>query len=187
MNRIIFILFIALSSCSKNEKTEQKPSILSIKEMSDLATVEYTVSKIIRASDDKTWFKIGDRRILMSCEAQIKAGIDLSEVTEKSFSIDNKNITLRLPPPKLISLSLPPEKIITEYEEVGLFREKFNSNDREDLAVQAEQQIRNSISQLGILEQAKVNTSILLTNFLQKLGYEQITISYNGDIKTTAK
>lgn len=155
--------------------------MLLIQEMGELATVEYTVTKIIKASDNKTWFKPGERKILMTCEAVIKAGIDLSKIDESNFSVDNKNVTLNLPAPTIISMSIPPEKIITAYEEVSTFREPFSSSERDALAVQAEKQIRNSVDSLGILFQAKANTGMLVGNLLKQLGYQQITITYADD------
>lgn len=149
--------------------------------MSDLATVEYTVTKIIKANDNKTWFKIGERKILMSCEAHIKAGVDLSGITNKDFTIDDNDITLQLPPPKVISLSIPAEKIKVEFQEISLFRDPFKTAERDLLAAQAERHIRNSIDSLGILQQAKINTSHFVNNLLVRLGYQNITINYTGD------
>jgi hypothetical protein len=148
--------------------------------MSELATVEYTVTKIIQANDNKTWFKIGDRKLLMSCEATIKAGVDLSGITENSFTIDGKDVQLTLPPPKVISFSIPPDKIKVEYQEIGLLREPFKTGERDQLATQAEVQIKNSINSLGILEQAKANTSLVVSNILKQMGYENISINYSG-------
>lgn len=179
MRKCLFLIFTFLIGCGK--KDEQKPNIFTLRQMSDLATVEYTVTKVIKASDNKTWFKIGERKILMSCEAHIKAGIDMSAINEHSFTINEKNITLTLPPPKIISFSIPPEGIKIVYEETGVFRDKFKAADRDALAVQAEKQIRNSIESLGILQQAKVNTSLFVTNFLKRLGYENISINFNGN------
>ncbi len=148
--------------------------------MSDLATVEYTVTKIIKANDNKTWFKAGERKILMSCEAHIKAGIDMSSINENNFKIDGKNITVQLPAPKVISISIPAEKIKVEYQDVGLFRDPYKAVERDQLAAQAETQIKNSIDSLGILQQAKANTSLYVSNFLKRLGYENINITYSG-------
>ena len=155
--------------------------------MSELATVEYTVTKIIKANDDKTWFKPGERKILMSCEAQIKAGIDMSAINEHSFIINGKNIQVTLPSPKIVSFSIPPETIKTEYEETGVFRDKFTAADRNALAVQAEKQIRNNVESLGILQQAKANTGQFVTNFLKRLGYENISINYGNPPLNTLK
>lgn len=171
---------MVLSGCGKKETIEERPGLLTLRDMSDLATVEYTVTKIIKASDNKTWYKLGNRKILMSCEAHIKAGIDMSLINESSFKISEKKIEVRLPQPRIISFSIPPEAIKTEYEEVGPFRDKFKTQDRDALAVQAQNQIKNSIDSLGILNQAKANTSLFVTNFLKKLGYLNINITYNS-------
>jgi hypothetical protein len=179
MNNWILIILIFLFSCSNKEK-KQEQSILMLKEMSELATVEYTVTKIIKANDNKTWYKIGDRKLLMSCEAIIKAGVDLSGITKNSFSIEGKNVQLTLPPPKIISFSIPPDKIKIEYQDIGVLREPFKTGERDKLATQAEVQIKNSINSLGIMEQAKANTSLLVSNMLKQMGYDQITITYSG-------
>ena len=79
------ITFITLNfffiACKQKEKEPSLPStILAIQETGKLATAEYTLTKIIRASDDQTWYKVGDRKILMGCEAHLKAGVDFQHV-----------------------------------------------------------------------------------------------------------
>lgn len=180
MQKSLFIIILLFVACGKKDKPDDKPGILTLREMSDLATVEYTVTKVIKAADNKTWFKVGNRKILMSCEAHIKAGIDMSAINKNNFKVSDKSIEVTLPEPKIISISIPAEGIKTEYEETGAFRDKFTSQDRDNLAAQAEQKIKQSIGSLGILTQAKVNTSMFVTNFLKKLGYENISINYNG-------
>jgi hypothetical protein len=178
LKKILLILFLA-TGCSKKQDP-QKQLLFSLREMSDLATVEYTVTKIIKANDNKTWFKIGDRKILMSCEAHIKAGVDMSGISKENFTIEDKNITLQLPEPKIISLSIPAETIKVEFEDISLFRDPFKTAERDQLAAQAETQIRNNINSLGILEQAKINTSLFVNNLLTRLGYQNIKIAYSG-------
>lgn len=184
MQRNFLVLLLLILACNKKQQ-EEKPTILSLKEMSDLATVEYTVAKIIKANDNKTWFKVGDRKILISCEAHIKAGIDMSKIAENNFKIEGKNVQLQLPAPKIISLSIPAEKIKVEYQDISLFRDPYKADERDQLAVQAETQIRNSIDSLGILQQAKTNTSLFVNNFLKRLGYENITITYTNPQSST--
>jgi hypothetical protein len=181
IKKLVFILLI-VAGCSK-PKQQPDEILYSLREMSDLATVEYTVTKIIKANDNQTWFKIGERKILMSCVARIKAGVDMSSITGNNFTIDGKKISLQLPLPKVISLSIPAEDIKVEYESVSLFRDPFNTAERDQLAAQAETQIRSSIDSLGILQQAKINTSLFVNNMLVRLGYENITITYSGDIQ----
>lgn len=181
MVRLTIILFLFLFSC-KSRDNDNKNRVLTLKDMSDLATVEYRVTKIIKASDNKTWYKLGDRKILMSCEATIKAGIDMSQLDKNNFQITDKSIKVNLPQPKIISINIPVESIKTEYMDVGILRSEFSNAERYSLATQAEQQIKASINELGILDQAKANTAAFVTQFLRRLGYEKININYNSRI-----
>jgi hypothetical protein len=177
-NIFCIIAILLLPGCGKQERGPQQ-EILALRELSELATTEYTVTKIVRASDDKTWYKFGDRKILISCEANIKAGIDLSKIEPSDISISGKKITLQLPQAQLISVSIPPDKISVDHEEVGLFRSSFTTAERDALLAQAERQIRNSIDSLGVLQTAAANASLFISNFLRKSGYESIEIRYD--------
>ena len=107
MMRMITLIVIMslLFACKKKSSINE---VFALREMSELATVEYMVTKIIRASDDQTWYKIGDRKILMSCEASVKAGIDMSAIKEENISIDGKSIS-----PCVWSLSSMPRSCIS--------------------------------------------------------------------------
>ena len=105
----MYAMVVAVAfSCSSKEKPREQ-EILSLKEMNELVTVEYVVNKIIKASDDKTWYKIGDRKILMTCEATLKAGIDFSKINTSNINIKNKEIILTLPHATLFSINIKPE------------------------------------------------------------------------------
>jgi Protein of unknown function (DUF4230) len=164
------------SGCGKSASAKQR-EILAIREMSELATAEYIVTKIIKASDDQTWYKAGDRKILMSCRAYIKAGIDLSAISEENIHTDGNNITIQIPHAKIISLNMPPEDIVLEYQDIDLLRSPFKSSERDALAAQAEVQIRNGAEATGILQTAEANAKSFLTDFLQRAGYTGITIT----------
>src|SRR5687768_15732003 len=182
MFRLSFLLlfFLVISSCAHNKTPHQKQQVLAIKEMSELASVEYVVTKIIKATDNKTWFKLGERKILISCRATLTAGIDLSKITEKDIKTDNKNITLILPRARLLSLNIKPEDVKTEYEGVSVFRFAFTSAERDALAAQGEKHILDSVDSLGILQTAEINASLILNNFLKRLGYEKINIRFDA-------
>lgn len=150
--------------------------VLGLQKMSDLATAEYVVTKIIKANDNKTWYKAGDRKILMSCKASLVAGIDLSKISEKDISIDGDNIALTIPHAKLIYIDIKPEDVKTVYEDVSMFRTNFSSQEKDALASQAEKQIKESADSLGIFVTAETNASIFINNFLKKEGFQNINI-----------
>jgi hypothetical protein len=154
--------------------------VLGLQKMSDLATSEYVVTKLIKANDNKTWYKVGDRKILMSCKATIVAGIDMSLISEKNINIDGNRISLTLPHAKLLYININPEDIKTEYQDVSMFRTNFSSQERNELAARAENQIRGSADSLGVFTTAETNAAIFINNFLRKEGFQQININFNS-------
>jgi hypothetical protein len=173
------IAFPILAVISCHKAPDQRQEVLALRQMGNLATTEYVVTKIVKANDDQTWYKLGDRKILISCQANIKAGVDLTKLTADDVAIDGKNITLYMPPPQVLSLSVPPEKIKVEYKEISMLRNDFDNAERDALLTQAENQIRNSVKELGVIETAEKNTTLFVTDFLKKLGFESVTISYD--------
>lgn len=173
------ITLLAIVACK--EKRPPGAEVLALKEMNELVTVEYIVNKIIKANDNKTWYKPGDRKILMTCEATLKAGINFSQITVDHIVVDGQNISLVLPRASLFSVSIKPEDIKVAYEEVGVFRSDFTTAERNALAAQAQTQIEKSVDSLGILATAETNASLFVSNFLKKMGYRQISIRFDGD------
>jgi hypothetical protein len=180
--RYFAFLVLILAACSKQGPT---PSgiVVAMQQMQELATAEYTITKVVKASDDQTWYKIGDRKILITCEAKVKAGIDFSAMDTRYVSIKEKSISIQLPPPKIISVNIPPEKIKVAYQDIGTFRSDFSVSEQNALMVQAEKQVLAKSSQLGILEEAKANTKTWLTGYLSSLGFEQIDIQFDAPIQ----
>lgn len=174
---LCLLTVLLLTGCDQKERQLKK--VMALQQMNDLATVEYVVTKMIRANDNTTWYKLGDRKILISSKATITAGIDLSKLTPEQVKIDGKSIDLSLPHSKLISINIKPEDLRTEYQEVDLLRQPFTSEEKNALAIQAENQIRASVDSLGVLQTAETNASLFVNNFLLRLGYEQVRINFD--------
>ena len=175
--KIIYFLLCIMAGC-QDDSNKKEQDILALKEINELVTVEYVVNKIIKASDDKTWYKVGDRKILMTCEATLKAGIDFSAITAEHIRVSNKQVTLTLPHATLFSVSIKPEDIKVAYEETGAFRSSFTNRERDMLAAQAQKQIKDSADSLGVLQTAEANASLFTSNFLRNMGYEKVIIQF---------
>ncbi len=181
MRRCVFlILLVACFGCSSKPKPEAM--VLQLRELNELATVEYTVSKIVKASDDQTWYKVGDRKILMSCRATIRAGINLDRLQAGDIRVSGNSISLQLPPAQILSVNMRPEDIRTEFEEVGVFRSDFSAAERNQLMAQGEAQIRRQAASTDILRSAETQASLLLGNFLRSLGYQEVKISFRNEV-----
>lgn len=187
MRKPLWIVWACFSllviSCHLKKEPSKIQQVLGLQKMNDLATAQYVVTKIIKANDNKTWYKVGGRKILMTCKASLTAGIDLTQLTEKDITIDGEQITITLPHAKLLYLNINPEDIKTAYHEVSLFRSKFTAQEKDDLSAQAEKQIKESVGSLGILVTAETNAALFINNFLQKLGYKKININFSPSQK----
>ena len=71
----LLLLLLLLAACSRGPSLRDQLTerLSSLSNTAELGTVEYTVRKAVRARDEGEWFKIGNRRILFSCTAHIKA------------------------------------------------------------------------------------------------------------------
>jgi hypothetical protein len=179
MNSRFFILLTALVALNCSRNKERNDFITAIKQTGKLVTAEYTLSKIIKANDNKTWYKIGDRKIVMSCEAYVKAGIDLRGITEKNITQNDSTLTIKLPHAEIFSLSIPADKIQLQYQSVNLLRDPFSAADREALLAQAQVQIQQLADSLGILQTAEENATVFIQKLLQSATAKNVTVLYN--------
>ena len=62
---------------------------------------------------------------------------------------------------------------------MSLFRDKFSSQEKNELAAQAEKQIKESADSLGIYVTAETNATLFINNFLQKEGFKNIQINFS--------
>lgn len=186
MTKFLKILLMAVMlmtySCGDKVSPEDmiKERVTTMTEMAELGTVEYTISKIIKANDNKAFYTIGDRKILFSCKAVVKAGIDL-----KDFSADNvkynkttNSVTVALPEPKILSFNMPPKDIKLEYVKVDFFRSKFTAEERNDLLKQGEEDIRADIPHMGIIEDARTNAETFVKSLFSQMGVESVNVIF---------
>ena len=173
---------LALSGCagrSEMEETVQR-EIEAITAMRQLSLVEYRVSKIIKADDAGEWYKIGERKILLSCTAYLKAGIDLATFGPDDVDIDwtGKRVSVTIPHATLLSLDMPASEIREEYDHVTMLRHSFSAEERNALLRQGEKQIRDSVPDLGILEKADENARRFFESVFGKMGFETVDVSF---------
>lgn len=175
----ISILFLLISSCGEDPKELPVPNIHEVKDIGILSTSEYTVGKVIRLNDPpEEWYKYGERKILISCKAKIKAGVDLSKLKEGDIKVSGKTIEITLPPAEITSFTMDPKDIHTEMESVTGFRSGFTQKDKNDFLRQGEASIREDIMETNILENAERDARKFLKDFYSEMGFEEIIIKH---------
>lgn len=169
---------LLLASCGQKQAPAKPDPLVQLRELGQLATTEYELSKIVRARDEDSWYKIGERRMLVSCRARVKAGIDLSVLRDTDIEVNGTTITVRLPAPQILTFSLPPENIRVVYSNVGLLRSPFSQAETNGILQQAEQQIRRQADSLNILEQAQQGAALFVRKFFEQAGFTTVHITY---------
>lgn len=173
---VLALATLMLVGCTPKEDVLKK-RVQSMAESAELGTVEYTVKKIVK-TDDKQWYSVGDRKILFQSTAYLKAGVDLAGFTADKVKIDGQNVTVTLPPAKLLSFDMPAEETQTVFEHYGFFRSKFSADEQNYILQLGEKDIREDVPNLGILEDAEQNVKEVFTAMLSQMGFKTITINF---------
>jgi len=164
-------------SCSRSGSEKNPAEIIhQLQEMSDMATVEYVISKVVKVNDVPGWYKYGERKLLISCKARIKAGINMARIDEDDIAVSGQSITLYIPQARLISLNMDPESIKEEYSKTGFFRSNFTNEDRYNFLQQAEKEIKENIAEMGILARADAHAVSFFESWLRLMGFEQVQV-----------
>ena len=178
---VLLLTIFMVPGCSERvpEDTTQR-EIEAISRMRELSLVEYRVRKIVKANDEGEWYKIGDRKILLSCTAYLKAGIDLSGFSAENVDINrlDGSVTVTVPHAKLLSLDMPASEIREEYDHVTMLRQSFTAEERNALLRQGEKQIRSSVPSLGILEKAEENARRFFESVFTKMGFTSVEVVF---------
>ena len=179
---VLFLALLATAGCSRHNEVEEmvKREVQAISEMRQLGLVEYRVRKIVKADDEGEWYKIGDRKILLSCTAYLKAGLDLTSFDMDDVDVDRLagRVTVTLPHAVLLSLDIPASEIRQEYDHVTMLRQSFSAEERNALLRQGEKQIRDSVPSLGILEKAEENACKFFESVFSKMGFTTVEVTF---------
>lgn len=173
------VLLFSCNNMSDNlpeNKINGSKVVQQMKNLSSLGTVEYSFSKIIATSDDQ-WFSIGDRKILMTCKAYLKAGVDFGKITVPFIDTDKKSIEVILPKGEIILLNIPAEDIKIVNQTTGLLRSTFSNTEIQNIQVLAEKDIRKKVNEFKITEKAETNARIFLDQWIRSFGFTSVKIS----------
>ena len=187
MKNILQILLLAILCVSCNPKGKMVEEALDrLEDVAQIGTVEYTITKLIIANDNSL-FKFGDRKIVFSCRATMKAGIDLKDFEKGDVDISNsgKEVTLNLPYPKVLAFNMPADEVKLEYSKVSGLLDAYNTQERNDLLKQGEAAILADAANIGIIEDAKKNATDFFTMLLANCKFEKVNVCFKDT--TTVK
>ena len=169
---LLVILPLLLSGCEKKEDVRYK-----IKR-AQLSSVQYTVKKLIR-NTDKSWQVLGDKKILFSCKATVKVGVDMGKLSDDDIAIKGDNIKLTLPEPEVMAFNMQPDDIKVAYTHVTGWRSNYSNKERERILQFGEQEIRQDTVLTGtMVREAEQNAREFFELMLMQNGFKNIDINF---------
>lgn len=172
----VILTLLAVNLAIPRKKVPPYVGVRTLKDLAELATVEYSVTKIV-SYKDVAWY--GDRKILFEAAATVKAGIDLNELTDQDIKQENDlTVTISLPAPKILLFNMKPEQMREIFNESGILRSKFSNEEKDGLLSQGEKDIRAKVGQMDILQRAARNARILVESWLKKMGFEAVHVVF---------
>ncbi len=170
-------------SPGEGEYTDIGPVVVgSVRNLSELTTVEAVQSTTVEKGDDRGWldWATGDH-IFLFAVAKIGAGVDLGRVGPDDITVDTETgtVTLVLPDPEITSVEVDTDQTRVYDRDTGLFTsgdDQLESTAR----LAAEEILVDSALDQGLLDRAQESTELALTEFLIGLGYERVIVRFGG-------
>jgi len=147
--------------------------------LSHLTVIEVmmsTIAEVQRTANVAIWGDLVTDHLLIKATGEIQLGIDLSQVA--NVEIDGESIRFTVPKPEIISVELLPDKSqIFESRQV-LFLSNYSGLESEALEA-ARQQLRAEVAaNQSMTELAEEFGRLKLTDFLHKIGYTNVDITF---------
>ena len=162
-------------------KVESRPLIAKIRNIQELATTVQTIDTIVPASAER---KLGDislatTKLLYLARGEIRAGVDLGELSDSDIIINQNQIAIALPPAKILD-----SKIDVNHSRVYDYDRGFlnlGPDVAPELQTLAQRQTLADIVATAcreeILERANLKAKAAVTQILNAAGYKRVRVT----------
>ncbi|PIC98049.1 DUF4230 domain-containing protein [Sporosarcina sp. P29] len=161
--------------------TEQKTAFVErVQELQQLTTAEAYTKVLVKRTDNELFgqsigvnFPGTKRNLLVIIPGSVKAGIDLSKITEQDMRVDEeeKRIELTIPKAEFLGGAELYFDKVEVYSVEGLFRGKADIKEGYELANEAKKLVLKEASEQGVLESAEQSAVKTLKDMFSFAGY----------------
>lgn len=157
---------------NKNEgHTEVNVTIESIKNISELAVVEYTLSESLKRTIPKRFPNVKEAIFYIYMKGVIKGSVNL-ELGKYDINIEKRTANITFPN-KAVIISSPEvdEKDIRFTTCKDRVFNKISDGDRNSAIDKAISEMKKTANESGIVKKVKAETKLVLENYLESFGY----------------
>lgn len=176
---LILALGVVLWFSERRGRPQLDPSavIAQVQQLNQLATVRYTVQKVVGIKEDT--LPVGFESIILIMQASVQAGIDLAGMSAGDVTVrPDGAVVLRLPPAQVLNVSVD-EKETKVWDRQKTWWTPWvpYSKDLEQRARLAGlESVRQAALDMGILKQAERNAELSIRALLQLAGVKTVVI-----------
>jgi uncharacterized protein (UPF0333 family) len=149
--------------------------ITNVRSLARLETIQYSLEQVVTCEVNQEGpmaFLLGEKLLFVG-HGYVIAGIDMEKIQPSDLRLGGDTLYVRLPPAEIFVATLDNEKSYVYDREGGVIRSTEIS--LETVCRQAaEEKIRQSVLEDGILQQAQTNAENYLFKFFTTLGYKSI-------------
>ena len=174
---LLFFVLLPLLKAPSPPKIATTPNlVVQVQGLSQFVTVKYVIEKIVKLESEPALYGLlaGDRVIIVA-HANVKAGVDLSQVTPQDLQVNDRKISLILPPGKITDCYLDEKQTQIWEHKTAIFR-SFNKDLEQGARQQALQEIMLAAGNSGIQKEALERAKTQLTQFFKALGFTEVDI-----------
>jgi hypothetical protein len=174
---IVIALLALLWRSERRPQFDPNAVLMRVQQLNQLATVKYTIQKIVGLKDDK--FPVGSESILLIMQANVEGGIDLSSMHNGDVSVQpDGGVIVRLPEPRILNISID-EKETKVWDRQKTWWTPWipYSLDLEQRARLAGlETVKKTALDMGILDQAERNAETSIRGLLGLAGVKSVRI-----------
>ncbi|MDX2231814.1 MAG: DUF4230 domain-containing protein [Leptolyngbyaceae cyanobacterium bins.349] len=152
-----------------------------VREASELTTAAFTMQAVVPTEQDATLggFVVGKTKLLYIAHGEIKAGVDLSQITPQNVQVMGDRIQIQLPPPQILDKKIDVNHSqVYDYNRGMLGLGPDVGPELQVLAQQAAlQKITAAACEEGILQKASDRAKLVVTQLLTTAGYPTVTVT----------
>ena len=140
-------------------------------------TVVFGMDKIVSGGWESRFLPtfLAGEQLLLVVYGDVTAGVDLGRIDASSISVNGRAIDIRLPEPEIFATRVDNERTRVYSRRTGLFT-AVDPHLESEVRKEAEQQIRQSALDGGVLRIASANARATMTTFLRGLGFEDVEV-----------
>ena len=164
---------VLLSSCARTDNTELYQEIKSVDKM---VFASMSITKTAKTESSK-WYTVGKRIAVYSYDTYMRAYIDLSSLQMDDLVFDEKNKTVKVTlPPVMTETTGRDMEMRKEYENIGLLRSDLDSKERAEMKELANASFKTEIEEnpkfrQQLIESAERKARDYFENIFKAKGY----------------